>query len=339
MKSFSERNLVAIAVSGLLVLTVGVLAVFESSNLPIIGAGPTYSADFSESAGLQSGDDVLVAGVKIGTVSDVSLQGSHVKVDFRVKSAWLGNDSTAAIRIQTLLGEKYLAIDPEGGAKLKTSSTIPLSRTTSPYDVTQALSGLSNTLTAINTTQLADSFNALSSAFANTPPEVRGTLQGLSALSQTIASRDQQISALLAGTQTVTATLADNDQQVQALFHDGNLLLQLLNQRSTEITALLQGTVSLSSQLTGLVHDDEATLQPALLSLGHVTTVLQQNQVDLQRGLALIGPYYRLLTDATGNGRWLDTYVCGLFTPQGTPQLNSTVVRTCDPSASTSGGL
>jgi phospholipid/cholesterol/gamma-HCH transport system substrate-binding protein len=339
MKGFGERNLPVIAVTGMAVLALGVFAVFNASNLPIVGAGPTYSADFSEAAGLQSGDDVLVAGVKIGTVSSVTLQGSHVKVDFRVKHAWLGDDSSAAIRIRTLLGQKYLSIDPEGSQKLSTKDTIPLSRTMSPYDVTAALAGLSNTFTNINTTQLAQSFDALSSAFANTPPEVRSTLQGLSALSQTIASRDAQISQLVAATSTVTGTLAANDQQVQALFHDGNLLLQVLNQRSAAITALLNGTISLSGQLTGLVHDDQATLEPALTKLGTVTAVLQKNQADLQRGLALIGPYYRLLTDATGNGRWLDTYACGLFDAQGNPELSSTAVRTCDPPATTSGGV
>ncbi len=339
MKAFSERNPIAVAITGMMALVLIVFATFNSANLPIIGAGPTYSADFPEAAGLTKGNDVLVAGVRVGNVSKVELQGTHVKVLFRVKNAWLGDQSTASIAIETLLGQKYLAIDPLGSEKLHTSDTIPLSRTHSPLDVTQAFDGLSTTLTAVNTTQLAQSFTDLSGAFANTAPVVRSTLTGLAALSQTIASRDAQIAQLVANTKAVTGQLAGNNQQVQALVTDGNLLVTVLNQRSAAITALLKGTQTLSAQLSGLVTDNQNTLNPALVKLGKVTTVLQAQQANLQKGLALIGPYYTLLDDALGNGRWLDTYACGLFTPQGVPDTRaSDPTRSCNPQTTTSGG-
>ncbi len=344
MKNFAERNPLTIAIVGIVALLVIGFGIFDSKNLPLVGEGPTYSADFTEAAGLRSGDDVSVAGVSVGTVSKVSLQGSHVHVEFRVKNAWMGDQSTAAIRIQTLLGAKYLAITPVGTRALATSQNIPLGRTTSPFDVTDAFQQLSSTVTQIDTAQLGQSFEALSQAFKDTPDTVRATLTGLSDLSRSISSRDAQLGALLSNTRTVTSTVVDSNTQIQSLIKDGDLLLTELQARSDAITALFQGTVRLSQQLTGLVSDNQATLAPALASLSSVADVLQTNQANLQKALSLLGPYYSQLNDAVGNGRWLDTYICGLFGASGavtqpgggtaqvpTPILDPTASRNCSP--------
>ena len=75
-------------------------------------------------------------------------------------------------------------------------------------------------------------------------------------------------------------------------------------------------------QLSGLVSDNQATLGPALQALDQVTTVLERNQANLKKALALAGPYYRLLGNALGNGRWFDAYLCGIlpksYLPPGT---------------------
>ncbi|HEY1571064.1 MAG TPA: MCE family protein [Pseudonocardiaceae bacterium] len=312
MKSIRERDPVLVGLAGLGILVVIVLLVFFSGSLPIIGGGTTYTADFTEAAGLRSGNEVRVAGVKVGSVTGVSLDGNHVEVTFRVKDTWVGDASTAAIKIKTLLGEKYLAVDPLGAAAQHPGQPIPPSRTTSPYDVTQAFSDLANTVGQIDTQQLAQSFEAISGAFANTAPDVHAALTGLSALSQTIASRDNQIAQLLASTKRVTGMLAQDDSQFQALINDGNLLLNELQARRDAISALLTGTEQLAVQLSGLVTDNSATLHPALTELDQVTTVLQRNQNNLNRALALAGPYYRLVGNTLGNGRWFDVYLCGL---------------------------
>jgi phospholipid/cholesterol/gamma-HCH transport system substrate-binding protein len=337
MKSFNERNPITIAVVGLVALTVIALGAFYWNRLPLINSTTSYSADFAEAAGLRSGDDVRVAGVKVGTVSSVRLEGAHVRVDFGVGGTWVGNDSTAQIKIKTLLGQKFLGIDPLGDARLPAGSTIPLDRTTAPYDVTTALEGLGSRLQDIDTTQLAKSFTTLADTFRNTPAAVRTSLHGLSALSETIASRDQQLALLLRNTRRITDVLSSDNPQIAALVRDGNVLLAELQARSAAVTQLFDGTQRLSRQLVGLVRDNTATLHPALAQLDRVTSILQANQANLQHALHLLGPYYRLLTDALGNGPWLDTYLCGLFTVTGAPQLDATAQRNCAPQAGNGG--
>jgi phospholipid/cholesterol/gamma-HCH transport system substrate-binding protein len=319
MKPLRERNPIAVAVAGLAILAAALLLVYFSGNLPIIGGGTGYTAYFAEAAGLQPGNEVRIAGVTVGSVTGVSLDGDKVAVTFDVKNAWVGDRTTAAIDIKTLLGDKYLAIDPIGTAPQDPAQPIPLSRTTSPYDVTQAFGGLGQQISQINTAQLAQSLQTLSDAFATTPPYVRTALRGLASLSATVASREGAVTSLLAGARRVTGTLASEDARFAALLGDGNLLLAELRQRQDAIAAMLTDTRELAVQVSGLVNDNQAQLAPALQALNQVTNVLETNQANLRKALALAGPYYRLLGNALGNGRWFDVYLCGLITHTDAP--------------------
>ncbi|SDM64469.1 phospholipid/cholesterol/gamma-HCH transport system substrate-binding protein [Lentzea albidocapillata subsp. violacea] len=291
------------------------LAAFYSDDLPIVGGGTSYAADFSEAAGLVPGNEVRVAGVKVGKVTKVKLNGDKVRVTFKVKDAWVGDRTTAMIRIKTLLGQKFLSLDPQGTQPLSPGDPIPKERTLAPYDVNEAFNGLATTVGQIDTKQLADSFTVLSDTFKNSPEHVRGALDGLSALSKTISSRDEQLAKLLDNTRQLTRTLADRNAEFEKLLADGNLLLGELRKRREAISALLTGTRNLSRELSGLVTDNQNQLGPALEQLGRVTTILQRNQDNLDRSLALMAPFYRVFANTLGNGRWFDTYICGLLPP------------------------
>jgi phospholipid/cholesterol/gamma-HCH transport system substrate-binding protein len=322
MKPLSERNPIIVAIVGLAILAALALLVFDSANLPIIGGGTGYTAYFAEDAGLQAGNEVRIAGVIVGQVTGISLAGNKVAVSFKVKNAWVGNETTAAIKIKTLLGDKFLAIDPQGTQPQNPSQPIPLARTTSPYDVTQAFQGFGQEVSQINTIQLAKSLETLSAAFSTTPPYVRSALRGLASVSHAVASRDAQVTRLLGSAKNVTGTLAAESATFAKLLGDGNLFLAELQQRQAAIHSLLIGTQALATQLSGLVNDNQATLTPTLQALNQVTTILEQNQANLTKALSLAGPYYRLLGNALGNGRWFDTYLCGVlpksYLPPGT---------------------
>ncbi|HEY2763283.1 MAG TPA: MCE family protein [Pseudonocardiaceae bacterium] len=314
MTSFRNRNPIPIAVIGLLVIAVLSTAAYNVDRLPLLG-GTTYTAEFSEAAGLKAGDPVSIAGVRVGQVSAVTLAGDRVRVSMRVKDAWIGDRTTAAIEIKSLLGAKSVSLDPLGEQAQYPGTPIPLRRTAAPYDVVQALNGLSGTVQQIDTARLEQSLRTLADTFRGTPGEVRGTLDGLSRLSRTISDRDQQLQHLLAGTHTVTTVLADRDADFQRLLADGNLLLTEVQRREQAISTLLAGIQTLSVQLSGLVADNSGQLRPALEQLDRVAAVLQRNQDNLNRALQLAPVFLRLFTNAVGNGRWFDSYACGLLPP------------------------
>ncbi|MCP2339122.1 MCE family protein [Actinomadura rupiterrae] len=322
-KPVRDRNPILVYLVGMTLFVIVCAAAFQAQNLPVIGGGTTYTADFSEAAGLRPDNEVRVAGVKVGTVQSVKLHLGKVRVSFRVRHTWVGDASTAAIAIKTVLGDKYLALDPLGSRPQRPSAVIGSDRTMAPYDVTEAFDDLSGSLQQLDSAKLAQSLQSLSGTFQNTPPAIRTALTGVTAFSKTVSKRDAQLRELLQSANRFSGTMAGQTQQIQTLLRDGNLLLGELSRRRDAVHGLLVGTQNLSEQLSGLVDDNQAQLAPALRSLEKVTTLLERNKADLDRALALAGPYTRLLGNALGNGRWMDGYLCGVvpknYLPPGTP--------------------
>ncbi|HEY6740192.1 MAG TPA: MCE family protein [Actinopolymorphaceae bacterium] len=319
MKSFQERNPLVLGAVGTALLAGVLVATVNYENLPLIGGGTTYQAEFAEAAGLAPTNEVRVAGIKVGEVTDVELAEDRVLVSFRVSDAWIGNRTSAEIKIKTLLGQKYLALHPMGDAVLDPDDPIPLGRTTTPYDVTTAFEQLATTAGSIDTEQLARSFRTLGQTFDGAEEHVRSALNGLTSLSRTIASRDEELADLLANAHTIADTLADSSDEFDRLIEDGNLLLTELDHRREAIHDLLVGAQDLAEQISGLVADNTEQLAPTLAELDAVTDILQQHRDELDRTLELAGPYFRVVNNAVGSGRWLDVYVCGLVTDNRHP--------------------
>lgn len=328
-RAFAERNRVVIAIVGLTLMGSAFYAAMNMSSLPVLGEGPVHQAVFAEGGGLRSGDEVRVAGVRVGEVTDVQLDGDQVVVSFRAKGIDLPSATTAAIKVKTMLGQKFVAIDPLGTGTL--SGPIPLERTTTPYDVNAAISDFSSTLQEIDTEQLEESFDALATAFEDTPESVREMVGGLTDLSRTISTRDTELADLLAATEGVTGSLASRNAELATLLQDGSALLAELQNRRDAVHAMWTGTRDLGTQVRGLVRDNDRTLAPALAKLDRVSAILNRNQDNLDEALSMLGPYYRVLASATGNGPWADSYLCGLFDAAGEPVLSHDVVRNCYP--------
>ena len=313
MRSFQSRPPVPIAIIGTLVLLVLVVGAYNINKLPFVSHRTMYTADFQDAAGLRSGDPTKIAGVIVGHVDSVKLEGSHVRVKFSADGAWMGDQSTASVQLNTLLGQRYLQIEPAGDGELKPSSTIPLDRTTTPYEIVPTLNKLSQTVGDIDTKKLSKALDAVSATFEGTPADVRQALKGLTRLSKTVASRDGAIKELLNRSNAVTTTLAARDGDVAKLITDINPLLTELEKRRSAIHSLLVGAQSLSKELVGLVNDNNATLTPALEQLASVAEVLERNQANLDAGIKAVGPYVHLFSNTVGVGRWFDAYVCGLL--------------------------
>lgn len=312
-RPFRDRNPVTIGAISLAVLALMVFLAFNAQSLPIIGGGTVYQAQFSEAAGLQADDPVRVAGVKVGQVESLSLENGAVLVEFRVRDAFVGDRSEAAIKIETVLGAKYMALVPRGGEALDPEQPIPLERTASPYDVVEAFADLSTTVEELDTAQLASSFEVLAETFADTPDEVRTSLQGLARLSDTIASRDAQLDQLLGATRQVTEVLADRNGEFNQLILDSNVLLTEIQERRQLIDSILTNTQQLSQQLSGLVADNREALTPALQQLSTVTDILSRNRAALAQTVNNLAPFVRVFTNALGTGRWFDSYVNDLL--------------------------
>ena len=243
----------------------------------------------------------------------MALDGDHVKVTFRIENgADFGTETGAEIKVKTLLGAMFLALEPKGSGQLAKGSTIPQSRTRSAYDVVEAFSGLAERAEKIDLPQLTGALNTLADATKDTPEELQSTLKGLSALSANVASRDDQLNTLLANLRKVSGVLGDRDQDIVTLMKDSDVLLRAVVARRESVHELLVSTSKFSTELTALVQQSRADLKPALTNLKSVVDVLRKNQNNLDNSLRLLAPFYRVFTNTLGSGPWFDTWISNL---------------------------
>lgn len=310
MKPFRERNPAIIGFIGLAVIALILLGAFRADKLPIIGSGDTYRAEFAEIGSLKGGNEVRVAGVPVGKVQTIELDGNKVMVTFKIdKDTQLGRETSASIGIRTLLGAQYLSLQPSGSGDLAKDSTIPLSRTTAPYDVVQAFSDLSRTTDQLDQGELSKALDTLADVAAQTPEEFRGAIRGVSDLSRNLAARDQQINTLLRNLKKVTSVLNSRDDQLVTLFRDASTLFDAITARRDSIHALLVSTQQISTQLRALVGDVRAELRPTLNQLEAVTALLRRNEQSLDQALNVAPGFLRVFANALGTGPWFDTYI------------------------------
>ncbi|MGP4057162.1 MCE family protein [Mycobacterium sp. 4D054] len=314
MKSFSERNQLVVGVVGL-AATIGiVLGSLNYDRLPFL-QGKEYSAYFAEAGGLKTGEDVQVSGFTVGDVKSIELDGSSARVTFTIaRDIRLGERTEAAIKTQGLLGSKMLEITSRGGGQL--DGPIPLERTTSPYQLPDALGDLAMTISGLDTDQLSDSLRVLSATFADTPPQLRVAVQGVARFSETLNERDAELRSLLGNAEKATTVLAERSNQVVSLVANSNALLIELRNQSAALDQISGNISALSDQLLGFIAENRETLRPALDKLNGVLTMIDNRKERLQKSIQLLQQYSMSLGESVASGPFFKTYVANLLPGQ-----------------------
>jgi phospholipid/cholesterol/gamma-HCH transport system substrate-binding protein len=315
IKPLGRRSPVLIGVMGTAIVTCVVIAAFEYNKLPFVKNTNDYSAYFSEAGGIKPGSTVRVSGMGVGRVSDIRLEGTKVRVGFTVRnSIELGDRTEAAIKTETILGAKMLELTSRGDGKL--TGTIPLERTTSPYDLPDALGDLTTTISGLDTAQLSSALTTLANTFKETPPNLKPALQGVSRFSDTLNNRDAQLRSLLANANKVSGVLGRRSQQIASLVTDSNALLAALLDERDSIDALMNNLTAVSHQISGLVDDNRTQLKPALDKLNGVLEVLDNRKEDIQRTLPKFKRYAVSFGECLGSGPFFKAYVANLIPGQ-----------------------
>jgi len=314
VKSFSERNQLVIGVVGL-ALTIGVVVgSLNYQRLPFL-QGKEYAAYFADAGGLTTGEAVQVSGFKVGEVESIELDGPHALVRFTVaKNIRLGDRTEAAIKTRGLLGTKVLEVTSRGDGQQQ--GTIPIERTTSPYELPDALGELAMTISGLNTDQLSDSLRVLAETFSETPPELRVAVEGVARFSQTLDDRDEQLRGLLTNANKATTVLAERSDQVVSLVNNTNALLAELESQSAALDQISGNISALSDQLLGFIAENRETMKPALDKLNGVLTILDNRKERLQRSIKLLGQYSMSLGESVASGPFFKTYVANLLPGQ-----------------------
>ncbi|WP_059021252.1 MCE family protein [Mycobacterium sp. M26] len=315
MKPFSDRNPFILGAIGAVVITGIVLAALNWQKVPFLNPGRNYSAYFADAGGLFTGAGVEVSGLPVGKVSSIELDGRQVLVKFRIKGdVRLGERTMAAIKTKGLLGTKMLDVTPRGDGTL--TGPIPLDRTTSPYQLPDALGDLTTTISGLDTNQLSASLATMAQTFADTPPDLRNAVAGVARFADTLNKQDAQLRNLLTNAAKTTDVLAKRTDQIVQLVRQTNSLLMALNQQSAALDQIWRNISAVSLQLKAFIAENRTTLKPALEKLNGVLTIVDDRKAKVQDAIKRLNSYAMSLGESVSSGPFFKAYVVNLFPGQ-----------------------
>jgi len=303
-------NPIRTGIFGLAVVVGLVLVSFGYTGLPFWPQGKNYQAYFTDAGGIMPGNDVSVSGIKVGKVSTVELAGDAAKVNFTVdRDIRVGDQSLVAIKTDTVLGQKSLAVTPQG---VGSSRVIPLGRTTTPYTLNTALQDLGENASELDKPRFEQAIQTLTATLKDATPQLRGALDGVANLSRSLNARDEALEQLLTHAKRVSDTLAQRAGQVNQLITDGNLLFAALDERRQALSSLISGIDDVSQQLSGFVADNRREFGPALQQLNLVLENLLERKEHIGEALRRLPPYATALGEVVGSGPGFQINLYGL---------------------------
>jgi phospholipid/cholesterol/gamma-HCH transport system substrate-binding protein len=303
---------------GIFAAVMSLLTVFLFFTFGQYRTGSTngYSAVFTDASRLAAGDTVRVAGIRVGTVTDVSLESDrNVVVDFDAdRDIKLTSGTQAAIRYLNLTGDRFLdLVDGPGSTKLlPPGSQIPVDRTQPALDLDLLLSGLKPVVQGLNPQDV----NALSQSLIQVFQGQEGNLDSLlartSSFTTTLADDNQTIEQVIDNLNATLGTISkDGDQFSDAIDRLEKLISGLSQDRdpiATAISSLDNGTASLASLLT----QARPPLAGSIDQLNRLAPNLESGKGFLDGALMRAPGNYRKLARIGAYGAFVQYYICSL---------------------------
>ncbi|AEF37628.1 MCE-family protein Mce4C [Mycolicibacter sinensis] len=286
---------------------------FGYTSLPFWPQGKTYHGYFADAGGIMPGNDVTVSGIRVGKVTKVALAGPSAEVGFTIdRKVRVGDQSLAAIRTDTVLGEKALSVTPAGAGSV---SVIPLERTRAPYTLNNALQDLGGNVRDLDTPRFEEALQVLTDSMRDATPQLRGALDGVTALSRSINRRDEALGQLLTHAKSVTGVLNQRAAQVNRLVLDGNQLFAALDERRQALGALIAGIDDVSQQLSGFVSDNQKEIGPTLDKLNLVLDNMIERKDRIAGAMERLPGYATTLGEVVASGPGFQINLYGLPPP------------------------
>lgn len=291
--------------TSVLIITIGNLS---------FGATKDYSADFVDATGVNKGDDIRIAGVKVGTVQEVEIvEADRARVTFSVDADTRLDEATyAQIKYRNLIGQRYISLTQQGdgGQQLKENDAIPVDRTKGALDLTALFNGFKPLFQALS----PDDINKLSyeivQVFQGEGGTVEGLLSSTASVTQTLADRDQVIGELLTNLDYVLDHVADRDKQLTNLIDSFRALVGGLNEDREAILGSLDSISELSVQTAALVTDIKDPFIKDIKELRKVAGTLDDNRREIDRALQVLPIKLTKIGRTATYGSWFNFYLC-----------------------------
>ncbi|MBA3780692.1 MAG: MCE family protein [Nocardioides sp.] len=297
--------LVTTVATGVLVVVIGNVSFADSLE---------FKAEFTDATGVVKGDDVRIAGVKVGVVKDVEIvDRTRALVTFKVeKDTSITAATNAAIRYRNLVGQRYIALRQEVGetTRLKQGATIPVSKTSPALDLTVLFNGFKPLFQALSPSDLNKLSYEVVQVFQGEGGTLEGLLQHTASVTSTLADRDEVISALIDNLNEVLDHLGDRDKQLSQLIVSFRQLVGGLKSDRQAILGSLDSISDLSVQTAGLVSGIRPPLVEDIKQLRAFAGNLDKNKGEIDRALQVLPIKLEKVGRTAIYGSWFNFYLC-----------------------------
>lgn len=318
MKSFRDRNPYLVGIVSVLLIGAATGFAFMVGLLNLLEKAYPMEGVFSDASGLRNGDDVKLAGVKVGRVTDIEVDrpSGNVRVSWVIdEGIEIGDEAGAEIALASLLGAKHIRInDPTAGDTLmedlpKEQRVVPLERTKVPFDLFELTRIATEGIEELETEKLNDFLVDLADITDGKAATVDDLLTGIREVGAAINDRDQEFDALLDQADRLSATLADKDDEIISLLDTSRQILDLIVERRNDLAIVLGESADAVQELDRVISDNKAQIDGVLDSLHPTLDVVSAQQDDIDRALAWLGPGLLQQSKGGAQGPWQDIFV------------------------------
>lgn len=285
-----------------------------------------YKARFTDATLLLAGDDVRIAGVRVGQVKDVRIvDRRQAEVEFEVDAGRkLPAGVTAQIKFRNLVGQRYVSLGQgtdSSGKTLEPGGSIPLERTTPALDLTQLFNGFKPLFTALN----PEDINKLSYEVIQVLQGEGGTIESLlrhtASLATTIADKDQVIGEVIDNLNSVLDTVNAHTPQLNDLIVKLQQLVSGLAADREPIGDAIESLGSLAQTTAGLLGEAREPLKQDIAALGGLTKNLNDSQPIVEHFIQFLPQKVTALTRTADYGSWFNFFACEMKGAVALPPL------------------
>jgi phospholipid/cholesterol/gamma-HCH transport system substrate-binding protein len=279
------------------------------------GSTVTYRADFTSVSRLKTGQDVRIAGITVGSVKSIAIEGDHVGVSFDVDRRYqLYTSTRAAIRYQDLVGNRYLEITAGPGdlRKLPPGATISRSNTEPALDLDALLGGLRPVLKGLDPGKVNQVSNAVIELLQGKGGTLADILSSTSTFTQTLAGRDQLIGEVITNLNAVLTTVDDKSTQLDTSIDQLQQLISTLAREREPIAGAIAPLASAQADLTDLLAADRRPLQGIIENARPLATALDDRKKDINTVIEPLAEDYLRLANLGAYGSFFNIYFCAI---------------------------
>ncbi|WP_063051841.1 MlaD family protein [Nocardia arthritidis] len=307
LAGFSVFAVVAVALT---------FTIWSTLQRSVDGDTQRYSAIFSDVLGLRVGDDVRMAGVRVGRVDKIDFtDGYRAQVDFRIdERQHLTTTTKALVRYQNLIGQRYIALTPgrEAGTVVAPGTRIPLERTEPSFDVSALLSGFEPLFSVLQPDQVNSLSETLIQALQGNKVSLGNLIVQASQLAGTFGQRDKILGEVLGNLSSVIGGLAHRSGELETLLTQARALVEALYSQGESLKHSVDRVAGTTDALTGLIMQVKPGLAKAQNDATTGVALLLLNGASLDRAAVELPAVLNGVARFTRNGAYGNAYLCSL---------------------------